>query len=302
MSSYVTSLTAALSLAVTIHAQAATPMPQPLQLKFGVYSYKRATEVYKSFQPATEALQQSLTKLLQRPVQIDLCIDKTYEDCLDKFVRGEIDFVRFGPASYLLAKQRNPAVELLVAEQEDGKKVCQGVIAVRTDSDIRTLADLAGKSFAFGDEQSTIGRYLSQALLVEAGVRARDLKSFKYLDRHDIVFKVVEIGDFDAGAMHINTFHELNGKTRKLRILGEPFDNVGKPWIARAGLEPALQQALRRALLELTDREALKALKVDGFMVAADKDYDPVRKGMRLAKDFLAPATLPEPAPMPGKK
>ncbi|GAB4149195.1 MAG: hypothetical protein Fur0037_17510 [Planctomycetota bacterium] len=283
---------------------AGTQVPQPptapaeTHISFGVYSYKKATDVYKSFEPVITTLQSSLVERLGRPVVIDLRIEKTYEECLDRFVEGKIDFVRFGPASYVLAKERNKRVELLAAEQEGGKKECQGVIAVRVDSPIRTLADLKGRSFAFGDDQSTIGRYLSQALLVESGIRARDLKSYQYLGRHDIVFKAVEIGDFDAGAMHINVFTALNGKEPKLRILGAPFPNAGKPWIARAGLDPVLRTALADSLLAIRDENVLASLKVDGFLKASDRDYDPVRKGMKLAKEF----ERTEATPAPGKQ
>jgi hypothetical protein len=36
------------------------------------------------------------------------------------------------------------------------------VIAVQKDSPLKTLAELKGKKFAFGDQNSTIGRYLAQ--------------------------------------------------------------------------------------------------------------------------------------------
>jgi ABC-type phosphate/phosphonate transport system substrate-binding protein len=112
------------------------------------------------------------------------------------------------------------------------------------------------------------------------------------------VFKAVEHGDFDAGALHINTFEELNHKNQQLRVLWT-FDNVGKPWIARAALDPTVQQALRTSLLKLTDAAALAALKVSGFLPARDRDYLPVRNGMKMAEQFMAEAAAPEPAPAP---
>ncbi|MGE3171614.1 MAG: PhnD/SsuA/transferrin family substrate-binding protein [Planctomycetota bacterium] len=285
---------AALGLALACAAPAVAQEPQ--RVSFGVYTFKKPTEVYKSFRPALEALERGVAEHLGQPVAIDLRVSKTYEECLESFVRGEIDFVRFGPASYVLAKERNPGVELLAVEQEDGKKVCQGVIAVAANSPIRTLADLAGKRFAFGDDQSTIGRFLSQAELVKAGVRASDLGDFKYLGRHDKVFTAVQHGDFDAGALHVNTFEELNRKSKPpLRVLLS-FDNVGKPWIARAGLDPKVKAAVRSGLLALTDEKALEALKVSGLAAGTDLDYQPVREGMRLAREFLEPRPSPAPA------
>lgn len=259
---------------------------------FGTYSFKKPTDVYNDFAPAIESLENSIASRLKLPVTIDLKVYKTYEECLDKFVAGEVDFVRFGPASYVIARERNPEVQLLVAEQEDGKKRCQGVIAVRKESPVQSLADLKGRTFAFGDQLSTIGRFLSQAKLVEAGITEHELKSHEYLERHDKVFKAVELGNFDAGAMHIATFEDNNteGTLRAICV----FENVGKPWIARAGLDDRFVTALRESLLTMDTPAALKALKVHGFLPAADSDYQLVRDGMKLAEKFSAPHAAPD--------
>ena len=277
----------------------------PIKVTFGTYAFRKPTEVFKQFQPVTVELSRLLTAQLGETATVELIVVKTYEECLDQFVKGKIDVVRLGPASYVLAKERNPKVEILAAENEDSRNV--GLIVVREDSPFQKLSDLAGKRFAFGDDQSTIGRFLSQAELVRAGVHANDLAQWKYLERHDIVFKAVEIGDYDAGALHADTFKELNEKaSTKLRVL-HPFDNVRKPWIARAELEPRIANAFRASLLALKDAPALKALKVPGFVAATDSDYELVRKGMQDVARFApqkedAPAAEPAPKPAPAKE
>ena len=277
------------------------PAPQPqLKLILGVYSWKKPTEVVRDFAPATAELTRLLEIETQRPTLITLRVFKTYDECLDKFVAGDIDLVRFGPASYVLAKGRNPHVQLLAAEQEDGKKRCHGIIVVRKDSPIRELKDLKGRKFAFGDENSTIGRYLSQAELVKAGIYADDLGGYGYLERHDKVFKQVEIGDFDAGAVHEATFEDLNLKGQLRELVR--FRNAGKPWVARAGLDKSTVTALRRALLSMTAKAPLDALKVHGFLPTCEDDFEDIRKGMKLAEGFVrspAPAIDPVPTPSP---
>lgn len=284
-------------------AKAPTAAAAPVELKFGLYSFKKPTDVYRSFMVAIDDLDASLSKALGRPVSINLKIYKTYDECLDHFVAGDVDFVRFGPASYVLAKSRQEDIQLLVAEKEDIVDSMSGVIAVRASSPIHCLADLKGRKFAFGDDSSTIGRYLSQAELVAAGIHAADLSGFKYLDRHDKVFKAVEIGDFDAGALHYATYQE-NNRGGQLRELVR-FKNVGKPWIARAGLEPRLVEGLRQSLLGITDEKVLGALCVSGFVRTQDKDFDVIRDGMRKSGEFLQPKPLAgpkaEPGPTPGK-
>ncbi len=285
-----TSLGAAIALLVAVP----TIAQSPTRISLGIYSFKKPTEVWKQFQPVTVELSRLLTAQLGAEAIVELQVTKTYEESLEQFVTGKVDIVRFGPSSYVLAKRRNPQIELLAAEREDSNGV--GLIVVRADSPIKQLSDLIGKRFAFGDSQSTIGRYLSQAELAQAGVFAHNLTSHAFLDRHDVVFKSVEIGDHDAGAVHKDTFTELNDKaTHKLRVL-HPFNNAPKPWLARAGLDPKITTALTASLMKLDNAAALKALKVPGFATTRDGDYDFVRQGMEKAEKF-GPEAKPEPMP-----
>lgn len=258
--------------------------PRTVSLRFGVYQSEKATVMYRKLTPVLEALQESGEKCLGRALDIELKIFRTYDEAIDGLVAGEVDFVRFGPASYVLARRRQPGLELLAMELEGGEKRFQGVIAVRKHSPIQTVADLKGKRFAFGDPNSTIGRYLVQAELVKAGLRASDLASFKYLPRHDAVAHAVDIGDFEAGSLRIGAFERANEKDT-LRILLS-FENVTSPWVARAGLDPVVARALRESLLSLADPVVLKELKVSGFAPASDDEYQFVRDGMKRADEF----------------
>lgn len=293
-----------LALVAIAAAAAAAPAQPPIHISLGIYSFRKPTDVWKQFQPVTLELTRLVTQQLGEKAEVELHVTPTYEACLEAFVAGEIDIVRFGPASYVLAQARNPKVQLLASEREDSRGV--GLIVVREDSPITMLADLAGKRFAFGDNQSTIGRYLSQAELLHAGITAKDLASFAFLDKHDAVFKAIEIGDYDAGALHLDMFKELNETaTHKLRVL-HSFDNAPKAWVARSGLDKKVLKALTASLLALDNAEALKALKVPGFQTTSDSDYDRVRRGMQKAEQF-APApkpaqpTVPAPAPTKGR-
>lgn len=276
------------------------PLPQPswspaeratedagkstLTLSFGVYQSDKATVMYKKLTPVLEYLQEDLEKRVGRPVDIHLSIFKSYDEGIAALVNGDIDFVRFGPASYITAKAREPKLELIAMEQEGGQKRFKGVVIVRTDSSIQKLEDLKGRRFAFGDPNSTIGRYLVQAELVKAGIHAADLSGAKYLDRHDKVAAAVEVGDFDAGAVMMSSYEQANSKGT-LRVIAS-FDNVTKPWVARAGLDPAVRAALLESLKSVHDAAVLKELKVSGFTSTSDEEYAFVREGMKIADGF----------------
>ena len=264
------------------------PLPASLHLVFGVYQTDKATELYRMFLPVIEMVQADLSERLERDVDIELQIFRTYEEGLSALVTNQVDFVRFGPTSYVLAKRTNPAVDLLAKEIKKGKSTFQGVICVKTDSPYQTLKDLRGCRFAFGNPDSTIGRYLSQAELLKAGIKASDLGAMEYLAQHDMVAKAVILGDFDAGALKETTFNKLNadGELRKLHT----FKNIAKPWVASASLHPNLKKALRSSLIASDNATALGALKVTGFTGAIDDDYQPVRSAMvRVLAEFGSP-------------
>ena len=94
----------------------------------------------------------------------------------------------------------------------------------------------------------------------------------------------MELGDYDAGAVKIKTYKKAN-KNRTLRIVVS-FDNVTKPWVAREGLDATVFEALQKLLFGLTDPAVLKKLKVSGFMVTSDAEYELVREAIKMAWQF----------------
>jgi len=261
--------------------------PRPLTLTFGVYQSEKATVMYRKFTPVLDYMNDDLDHRLSRSVDVKLTIFKTYEEAIDALAKGEIDFCRFGPASYIIAKNKQPGIEPLGLELDNGERRFKGAIIVQRDSAIHSLADLKGKCFAFGDANSTIGRYLAQAELLKAGLHAHDFAKFQYLGRHDRVASAVELGDFDAGSLRLSALDDLN-KKGKLRVLAT-FENVGQPWVVRAGMEPAVVAALKESLYAIHDPAMLKDLKITAIVPTSDAEYGLVREGMKNAEEFSRP-------------
>jgi phosphonate transport system substrate-binding protein len=280
-------------------ALAAADVSEPVELTFGVYSSDKATVMYKMFIPIVRHLQENTEARLKQPVDIFIKIFRTYDEGIDALVKGEVDLVRFGPASYILAKAKNPNISLLAMEAKKGKKRFQGMIFVQKRSPIRQLQDVKGKCFAFGDHNSTIGRYLAQAELVKAGIYEKDLGECKYLGRHDKVIKAVLLGDCAVGSAKESTFSKYN-KKNELRVI-QRFDNVTKPWIAREGLDAPALKALKETLLALTDKEILTEAKISQLVEAKDLDYQIVRDGMIIAQAFSPPKLAMDSQEMEGK-
>lgn len=269
----------------------AASMPAParagaeITLTFGTYAADKPTETVRKYGPFLAFLAEELSQELGEPVQIKMKIDKDYDAAIETLASGVVDFARFGPASYVTAKELNPDITILAMESTKGKKRFKGVIAVHQDSELQSLEGLRGQSFAFGDELSTIGRYLAQSHLLNAGISASELKDYAYLGRHDIVGEAVGAGKFTAGALKESTFKKLVAKGVPIRALLH-FDNVTKPWIASSDLSPDVSQALSRIMLRAENSDAVRSIAKHGFLAGTDDDYDFVRRAIHHSLSF----------------
>ena len=90
---------------------------------------------------------------------------------------------------------------------------------------------------------------------------------------------------YAAGALKEGTFKKLVAAGEPIRAIAS-FPNVTKPWIAKAGMEPRLFEAIHQTLLALEDDGALKALKKDGFLSGDDSDYDSIREAIEASRSF----------------
>ncbi|MFV1441595.1 PhnD/SsuA/transferrin family substrate-binding protein [Phaeobacter sp. JH20_36] len=256
-----------------------------ITLTFGTYAADKPTVTVKKYRPFLTFLSNRLGEVLGEKVVIRMTVAKEYQEGIDQLANGEVDFARFGPASYVHVMKQNPDIRIVAMESKKGRKRFKGVIVVHRDSTITQLSDLAGLSFAFGDELSTIGRYLAQSQLLEAGIDSGDLHTYEYLGRHDLVGEAVGAGKFTAGALKESTYKKLIAKGVPIRILAS-FDNVTKPWLASSTLSEEVLLAMREIMLSSENEEIVRRVSKNGFLQGADSDYDLIRDAMEQSQAF----------------
>jgi ABC-type phosphate/phosphonate transport system substrate-binding protein/predicted Ser/Thr protein kinase len=258
----------------------AYPGPK-LSIKFAVYTFEKPTAMERKFAPLLVNLEESVAAQLRRPVRIDCVIYSSYTAGHEGLRAGEVDFMRVGPSSYVLMKKRQPGISLLVAQDN----LIQCEIFTRTNSGIENLSDLKGRDFAFGERESTFGTYLAQVVLWRAGIRANDLgTNSRHHSSHDEVFKAVTNGTFAAGSANIVVRDGLVDPG--VKVLHTFTNELRMPFIAQASLDPAVAQALKKALL--AERAGLTNIdpKLTRFLEVSDRDYDSLREEMENAKLF----------------
>ncbi|MFK5983830.1 MAG: PhnD/SsuA/transferrin family substrate-binding protein [Pseudomonadota bacterium] len=248
-----------------------------ISLKFGLYSSDKASDMVRKFRPVLNFLELKLTELLGDTVVIRIKVASSYGKGIDNLVNGKVDFARFGPASYILSKQRNQKIKIIVIEKNKKVKKISGAIVTQINSKINSLGDLTGKSFAFGNKDSTTGRYFSQYRLYENGIKANKLSKYNYLGRHDRVAAAVFSGQYDAGSFKISTLNKFLKKGRKFKIL-TTFPTIYKPWLAKEQLDEKTFNAMQLALIHLKNKQILSKLEHAGFALGSESDFKHVKQ------------------------
>jgi len=191
-----------------------------------------------------------------------------------------------------------------------------GVLFTRADrEDIRTIADLKGRTFAAVDETSLGGWIMAWREMKRAGFDPRhDLASLRFLGTHDAVVRAVLTRQVDGGAVRSDTLERMavEGAIRlsDLRLLETPSaaDERNKPehfpyrcntayypewpFIKMPHVSDALAKDVAAALLAMpADSPTAIACQSAGWI--APLDYKPVHDAYRELE--LGPYRKPEP-------
>jgi ABC-type phosphate/phosphonate transport system substrate-binding protein len=254
-------------------------------------------------------LEQRLSKRRGRPVRIDLYFFKYKEDRTQAIVEGQLDLARMGTVYYLRTKKQHPEIQALVELESAGKTA---VFFTRTNSGIKSLADLKGRRMAFGDPSSSV-TFWGQAKLAQAGITGRELSDYTFFDSrtefieevhalgltavtnrikwlHSTVDVIEEVlaGRFDAGVTTERGFakHQSRGL---VRISGSEFDRRPSPWVARPDLPPDLVRDLMEVMTSLRDESFLQILpdSPTGFKRITEDTHAPERDAMRKIEELF---------------
>lgn len=247
-------------------------------IRFGVVPLESPATMFKKFSPLADYLE----RRLGRPVDLRVAVD--FEGAVKDIGENITQLCYMTPSTFIEANKRY-GVKVLAKALRNGKPYHHSVIITRADSDIRSLEDIKGRTFAFGDIRSTSSHIIPRAMLKQAGIELKDLKYYNYLGHHDDVVKAVLKGEFDAGGVMEATAYKF--KDRGIRFLKfsdeiPEFNICYNPSMSESDLS-----TIRTALISLreTDPDGATVLKsIDesytGFIEARDSDYESIKTEM----------------------
>jgi phosphonate transport system substrate-binding protein len=182
------------------------------------------------------------------------------------------------PAAYIEANAKF-AVIPLVNPLNRGKGTFNLMIVVQKDSPIKTMNDLRGKKFAFGDKKAV----LQPALVESAGIKLDEFASYDYLNHYDNIAKAVIHGDFDAGIVKDMIAEKFADQGLRVIHTSPPLPSY--IFAVNKNLPAITVTKLKNAMLALKDdtqenKAILDTLEkgYNGFEAASDKDFDGIRK------------------------
>jgi phosphonate transport system substrate-binding protein len=259
----------------------------PDKLRVALLPDENASTLIQNAQPLKNYLEQTLGK------KIEIVVTTDYSSMIEAMRFGRIEIAYFGPFSYVLAKSRAPDIEPFAVGVERGSPTYNSILIANAAGPVKTLADVKGKPFAFGDQASTSSHLAPRAHLLKTTSLegGRDYQPV-HLGAHDAVARAVQAGQVPAGALSKAIYDTLvlrksiDASKLVTLDLSAPIPNY--PIVLQGNLAPALKQAVRDAFLNTKDKEVLKAFRVEAFAPTDDKAYDVLRETAALLKLDLA--------------
>jgi phosphonate transport system substrate-binding protein len=266
----------------------------PNELTFALLSTENAAEITRRWGPILAQLEKDLG------VKVKAATATDYRGSIEalKFKKAEIGHL--GPKSYVEASNNNyanvePVAQLQLANGSLGYRSC---LIVHADSEIFTPEDMAGKTFAFNDPNSTSGYLVPSAFfLMDMGMDPKKYFSkVTFSGSHEASILAVANKKVDIASTNMPDLSQLTreGKVPRggLRVIWVSKLIPNDPIVVRKDMPASLRSAITESLITMKARnpEAFKEIGawVGGFVPADDSKYQVIRDLNDVAKKLAA--------------
>jgi len=205
------------------------------------------TELIRKFKPLGEYLEQQLGM----PVKFTPVSD--YAAVVESLASDRLDLAWLGGFTFVQTRLKTGDAIPLVQREQDEQFTSKFITA---DPEVKSLADLKGKTFAFGSVSSTSGSLMPRYFMLRDGIEPEQyFKRIAYSGAHDATAAWVEAGKADAGVLNASVWDKLvaAGKvdTAKVRVISTTPPYYDYNWTVRGNLDPALVEKIKAAFLAL---------------------------------------------------
>ncbi|PYB98595.1 putative selenate ABC transporter substrate-binding protein [Pseudomonas sp. NEEL19] len=206
------------------------------------------TELQRKFKPLGEYLAKQLG------MEVKFVPVADYPAVVESLASDRLDLAWLGGFTFVQVHLKDPTVTPLVQREQDAQFTSKFITA---DPNVKSLADLKGKSFAFGSISSTSGSLMPRYfMLKQDNIKPEDYFSrVAYSGAHDATVAWVQAGKVDAGVLNASVWQKLvdAGKvdTSKVKVFATTPTYFDYNWTVRGNMDPALKEKIKQAFLAL---------------------------------------------------
>jgi phosphonate transport system substrate-binding protein len=285
---------AALALLGSVSAAPAADPSWPKELTFALLSTENVAEITRRWGPILTQLEKDLGVKVKSVTATD------YRGSIEalKFKKAELGHL--GPKSYVEASNNNyanvePVAQLRLANGSLGYRSC---LIVHADSDVFSPEDMAGKTFAFNDPNSTSGYLVPSSFFM--GEMGMDPKKFfskvTFSGSHEASILAVANKKVEVASTNLPDLQQLTreGKVPRggLRVIWVSKLIPNDPIVVRKDLPASLKSAIQESLVSMRDRnpDVFKEIGawLGGFVPADDGKYQVIRELNETARKLAA--------------
>ena len=292
-------LTRVLAVALLTIAGWAAPSPAadpswPKEITFALLSTENASEITRRWGPILSQLEKDLG------IKVKAVTATDYRGTIEalKFKKAEIGHL--GPKSYVEASNNNyanvePIAQLQLANGSLGYRSC---LIVHSDSDMFSPEDMAGKTFAFNDPNSTSGYLVPSAFfMTEMNVDPKKYFSkVTFSGSHEASILAVANKKAEVASTNLPDLQQLTRENKvprsALRVIWVSKLIPNDPIVVRKDMPASLRAAITESLTTMKARnpEAFKEIGawVGNFVPADDAKYQVIRDLNDVAKKLAA--------------
>jgi phosphonate transport system substrate-binding protein len=245
-----------------------------------------ATEQVRKFKPIADYLEKKLG------MKVEFTPVTDYPAAVEALVNKKVDLVWFGGFTYVQASIRSGGKIVPIAQREEDTKF-QSVFIAKTDSGIKTLADLKGKQVSFGSQSSTSGHLMPRSFLLQANLDPdKDFKRIAYSGAHDATIASVVSGKVEAAALDITVWkkfvaeNKVDTKAVDVFYTTAPYFNYN--WSVHADMPADRRTLLQKALTDLSPdtpegKEILQLNRATRYIPTTPDNYKGIEAAARSA-------------------
>lgn len=242
------------------------------------------TELLRKFKPLGAYLEQQLG------MKVEFTPVADYPAVVEALATDRLDLAWLGGFTFVQVRLKTGNAIPLVQREQDAQFTSKFITA---NPDVTSLADLKGKTFAFGSVSSTSGSLMPRYFMLQDGIKPEShFSRVGYSGAHDATAAWVQAGKVDGGVLNASVWDKLvaSGKvdSNKVKVFATTPTYYDYNWTVRGTLDPTLAEKIKTAFLALDpsnpEHKAILDLQAASrFIETSPENYKGIEDAARAA-------------------